>query len=106
MSIWLSKITPNAIAALRSCGLFSTKDDMKTELHNITNVHSERSTPPDAKHLLCVRACYNCQEPLELDFYWIVNRNGEQLLGVDVDITQEGDEWIEFEVCKNCQAAH
>lgn len=56
--------------------------------------------------MLCVRACYNCKEPLELDFYWIVNRNGEQLLGVDADGQKEGDEWIEFEVCKKCQAAH
>ena len=79
---------------------------MKTELQHTTNVHSEQVAPPDAKHLLCVRACYNCKEPLELDFYWIVNRNGEQLLGVDADGQKEGDEWMEFEVCKNCQAAH
>ena len=61
---------------------------------------------PDGYTLLCSRACYNCGEPLELDFYWIVNRDGEQLLGVDVDIPKEGDEWIEFEVCKICNAAH
>ena len=53
-----------------------------------------------------VLSCYNCGEALELDFYWIVNRNGEQLLGVDVDLPDEGDEWIEFEVCKHCHAAH
>lgn len=49
--------------------------------------------------------CYNCGGPLQLDFYWIVNRNGEQILGVDIDLPQEGDEWIEFEICKNCHAA-
>lgn len=52
-----------------------------------------------------VLSCYNCGEPLELDFYWIVNRNGDQLLGVDADFEKDGDEWIEFEVCKNCHAA-
>ena len=37
---------------MRSGGIFSTNDNMKTELQYSTNVHSERSTPPDAKHLL------------------------------------------------------
>ena len=37
---------------MRSGGIFSTNLDTKTELQHSTNVHSERSTPPDAKHLL------------------------------------------------------
>lgn len=37
---------------MRSGGIFSTNDDMKTELQHTTNVHSDRSTPPDVKHLL------------------------------------------------------
>lgn len=37
---------------MRSGGIFSTNDNMKTELQYSTNVHSERSNPPDAKHLL------------------------------------------------------
>ena len=37
---------------MRSGGIFSTNDDMKTELQYSTNVHSERSTPPDAKPML------------------------------------------------------
>lgn len=49
--------------------------------------------------------CYNCEQPLKLDFYWIVNRNGDQLLGVDADYEKEGDEWIEFEICNNCHAS-
>lgn len=56
--------------------------------------------------LLCSRACYNCGNPLELDFYWIVNRNGNQMLGVDIDLDREGDEWIEFEICNYCHASH
>ena len=53
-----------------------------------------------------METCYSCGKPLELDFYWVVNRDGNQFLGVDVDELESGDELIEFEFCKNCEAAY
>ncbi len=49
--------------------------------------------------------CYNCGEPLELDFYWIANIGEEQMLGEDVEKEDLIDEWVEFEICKNCHCA-
>ena len=55
--------------------------------------------------------CYNCQEILKIDFYWIViNKENpdDQWLGEDVNPkiwNDEKYEWVEFEICGCCGAA-